>query len=124
MALAPLRSVVELDLTDAVTLHEATEVDVGHGAEVEEGTLLDTGPFKGLLLPASTRIIEQAAATGVQATYLLQLQMGTVARPGMTATVIRATVEESWTREIELTAVELPRSVFIACTAVDVPLNR
>jgi hypothetical protein len=124
MALAPLRSTVEFDLTDVVTLHQAQEHEVGHGAETEEDAPLDTGPFKGLLLPASTRIIEQAAARGAQATYMLQLEMGTVARPGMTATVVRDTTEESWTREIELTAVELPRSVFVACTAVDVPLNQ
>jgi hypothetical protein len=123
MALAPLRAVVEIDLTDVVTLHTTTQVDAGHGAETEE-QVTNTGPFQGLLLPASAKVVEQAAARGIQATYLLQLPLGTIARPGMTATVVRDTTEESWTREIELTAVELPRSVNVVCTAVDVPLNQ
>lgn len=123
LALAPLRGVVEFDLTDVVTLHQAQEHEAGHGAETVEDVPLDTGPFKGLLLPVSSGAAERAAAKGVAATYVLQLPVGTVVKPGMTATVVRDTADEVWTREIDVTGVELPRSVFIACTAVDMPLN-
>lgn len=123
-ALAPLRAIVEFDLTDAVTLSEAQEVDLGHGGETEPGPPLITGPFRGLLLPAGADVRAEAAARGVDAGYVLQLPLRTAVKPGLTATVTRATVNETWTRTVEITGVELPRDVYRVCTAVDVLLNQ
>lgn len=123
-ALGRLQVTAEAGMTDTVTLHQAKAHDVGHGGETEDDPPLDTGPFDGLLLPASAIVKDQAAARGIAATYLLQLPIGTVAKPGMTATVVRESDAEDWTREIEVTGVELPADVFVVCTAVDVPLNQ
>ncbi len=121
--LAELRDVVESDLTDVVTLLEAQMQDLGHGGETGDLPPITTGPFAGLLLPATDQVKEQAAARGIAATYVLQLPIGPAVRPGLTATVVRYTVNESWTRSIAITGVELPRDVCIVCTAVDVPLD-
>lgn len=124
MAVAPLKAVSRLGMTDRVTLHEAQDTETGHGAERTELDPLDTGPFPGLMVPVSAAAAEKAAARGIVAQWVLQLPVGTLVKPGLTATVERATVDETWTREIEITGVEPPLGVHVHCTAVDVLLNQ
>lgn len=130
------RVISEVELTDEVTLHEVVSQRAGHGAEYEDAPTVHSGPFPGLLANPTPQLLEQAQAQGIAVRWVLLLPSditvtparpespATTVRPGLTATVTRATDQEEWTREVEITGVDVSGGVHLTCTAVDLLLNQ
>ena len=122
MALAPLRAVVELDLTDVVTLESLQSVRTPNGEYID--AWVSETEQAGLLLMGGARLAEIAAARGVKADGTLMLALGKTCRPDQRA-MVRGTADGvAWQRVVAISSGTRPTDqLFGLATVVDVDLN-
>ena len=123
MALAPLRAVVELDLTDVVTLESLQSVRLPNGEYID--AWISETEQAGLLILGGAKVAELAAGRGVKATGMLQLIFGRTCTVGQRAMVRGVADGIAWQRLVEISSgTDVTVPVFGLATVVDVDLNQ
>jgi hypothetical protein len=124
MALAPLRAIMEHELTDTATLEtlvierQANEEDVVVGWD-------DADPVPCWYKRGGPQVAELAAARGVEADGLMQLELASTVVPGQRCLIRGENERGEWQRLVAITSSPDPGGDLVdVVTVLDVELNQ